>query len=265
VPTATTAAEASITPPPPAPVTDVEEVGTIVEASATQAVMGASDTASPGGEDVVVAMDEGLAAPLLSESRDVVIPLKHGVMQAAVATSSLPAAKMPGPSPVAEASSPPPTAEVAETSSDQITLTAKEVMELATCRYIDFPDVGVIDLEGPQYSEKGYKAVEEWMSNAPMITETLASVSKALQEYESTGGFSSAAGAEAAVAALVAPVGLAELTVGRFAQLAVDGGLEALPPEPAEATDAPAPVTEVGALKAIVGEEASSPPPPGCC
>jgi hypothetical protein len=135
-------------------------------------------------------------------------------------------------------------------------------MELATCRYIDFPGVGVIDLEGPQYSEKGYEAVEKRMSNAPMIRETLASVSKALQEYESAGGFSSAVGAEVADAALVAPVGLPEPTVGASAQLAVDGGLEAPPPEPAKATDAPTPVAEAGASEAIVGEEASSPPHP---
>jgi hypothetical protein len=49
-------------------------------------------------------------------------------------------------------------------------------MELATYRYIDFPGVGVIDLEGPQYSEKGYEEVEERMSNAPTIREMLASV-----------------------------------------------------------------------------------------
>jgi hypothetical protein len=61
---------------------------------------------------------------------------------------------------------------MAETSSDQITLTAEEVMELATYWYIDFPSVRVIDLEGPQYSEKGFKAVEERVSNAPTIRET---------------------------------------------------------------------------------------------
>jgi hypothetical protein len=60
------AVEALITSPPPAPFTSVEEVGTIAEASAIQAVMGASDTPGPGGEDVVVVMDEGLAAPLSS-------------------------------------------------------------------------------------------------------------------------------------------------------------------------------------------------------
>jgi hypothetical protein len=90
--------------------------------------MGASDTAGPGGEDVVAAMDEGSAAPLSSESRDVVIPLAPGAMQAAVATSSLPAVKVPGPSPAAEASGPPPTVVVVETSSDQITLAADQLL-----------------------------------------------------------------------------------------------------------------------------------------
>jgi hypothetical protein len=196
VPAVTTTAEALITPPPPAPITGAEEVGTIAEASATQVLMGASDTAGLGGEDVVVAMDEDSAAPLSSESRDIVIPLASGLTQVAAATSSLPTVRVSGPFPTAEISGPPSTAEMAETSSDQINLTAEEVMELANCRYIDFPGVGVIDLEGPLYSEKGFEVAEERVSNALTIRETLASVSKALQEYESTGGFSSAAGAE---------------------------------------------------------------------
>jgi hypothetical protein len=85
VPAATTTAEALITPSPPALVTGVEVVGTNAEAPAPRAVLGASDTAGPGGEDAVVAMDEGLAAPLSLEIRDVVIPLAPGSMQAAVA------------------------------------------------------------------------------------------------------------------------------------------------------------------------------------
>jgi hypothetical protein len=56
---------------------------------------------------------------------------------------------------------PPPTAEVAETSSTRVALTAEEVMELATCRYIDFPSVGVIDLEAPQLLEKVYEVASE--------------------------------------------------------------------------------------------------------
>jgi hypothetical protein len=135
-------------------------------------------------------------------------------------------------------------------------------MELATYRYIDFPGVGVIDLEGPQYSEKGYEAAEETMSNAPTIREMLALVSKVLQEYESVGGFSSAAEAEAADAALLAPVVFAKPTIGVSAPSAVDEGLEAPPPQPVEATDATAPIAEAGASKAIFGEEAPLPPHP---
>jgi hypothetical protein len=262
VPAAATTAEASIAPPLPVPVTDVEKVGTTAVASAPQAVMGTLDMASPGGEGAVAAIDEDLAAPLSSESRDVMIPSALGAAQAVVATSLLPAVEVSGPPPAAEALGPPPTVEVAETSSAQITLTAEEVMELMTCRYIDFPGVGVIDLEGPQYSDKGYEAELERMSNTLMIRETIASVSKTLQEYERASGFSSAVGAEATDVALVTPVAHVEPTVGVSVLSAVDEGPEVPPCQPAEATNAPASVTEASASQAIVGEEASSPPRP---
>jgi hypothetical protein len=150
---------------------------------------------------------------------------------------------------------------MAETSSNQITLTAEEVMELATFRYIDFSGVRVIDLEAPNTQRSGLKRQR---SGCPMRQRSGRRLPrcKALQEYECAGGFSSAVGAEAADAALVVPVDLAEPTVGASVQLEIDGGLEAPPPEPAEVTDAPAPVAEAGASKAIVGEEASSPPRP---
>jgi hypothetical protein len=69
---------------------------------------------------------------------------------------------------------------VAETSSARAALTAEEVMELATCRYIDFPGVGVIDLEVPQLPEKVFEVAAEQMFNEPTIMETIALVSKAL-------------------------------------------------------------------------------------
>jgi hypothetical protein len=58
------------------------------------------------------------------------------------------------------------------------------MMDLETCRYIDLPGVGVIDLEAPQLPEIEYE---------PTIMETIASVSKALQAYERSGGFAPAA------------------------------------------------------------------------
>jgi hypothetical protein len=151
VPAVATAAEVLIT--PPAPVTGAEEVGTIAEASTTQVVMGAPNTAGPDDEEMVVAMDADSAAPLSSESHDIVIPLEPGATLAAAVTSSLPAVRVSGPSPAVETSGPPPTAEMAETSSDQITLTVEEVMELATCRYIDFPGVGWSILKAPVLEE----------------------------------------------------------------------------------------------------------------
>jgi hypothetical protein len=46
----------------------------------------------------------------------------------------------------------------------------------------------------------------ERLFTEPMIMETIASVSKALQEYERAGGFTPAISAEAADAAVEAPV-----------------------------------------------------------
>jgi hypothetical protein len=85
-------------------------------------------------------------------------------------------------------------------------------MELATCRYMDFPGVGVIDLEVPQLLEKVYEVAAERMFNKPTIMETIESVSKALHEYERAGGFAPAVAADAEDVALAAPVAHVELT-----------------------------------------------------
>jgi hypothetical protein len=90
---------------------------------------------------------------------------------------------------------------VAESSSARVSLTAEEVMELATCRYIDFPGVGVIDLEAPQLPEKVCEVAAERMT----IIETIASVSKALQEYERAGSFAPAVATDTEDVALAAP------------------------------------------------------------
>jgi hypothetical protein len=59
-------------------------------------------------------------------------------------------------------------------------VTVEEVMELAMSRYIDFPDVGVIDLEAPQLPEKVLDVATEPMFAEPSIMETIASVSQVL-------------------------------------------------------------------------------------
>jgi hypothetical protein len=63
---------------------------------------------------------------------------------------------------------------------------------------IDFPGVGVIDLEAPRLPEKVLDVATEPMFAEPSIMETIASVSKALHEYERAGGFAPPAALEAA-------------------------------------------------------------------
>jgi hypothetical protein len=161
--------------------------------------------AGPSGEGVVVVLDEDSAPPPSSESRDVVMAPASEPAQVTATASLPPVVEVSEPSPAVGVPGPPLTAEVAETSSARDALTTEEVMELATCRYIDFPDVGVIDVEAPQLPEKVLEVATEQMFNEPAIMETIASVSKALQQYERARGFAPAVAAEETDAALEAP------------------------------------------------------------
>jgi hypothetical protein len=133
-------------------------------------------------------------------------------------------------------------------------------MELVMCRYIDFPGVGVIDLEAPQLPEKVLEVATERLFTEPMIMETIASVLEALQEYERAGGFTPAIAAEAADAALEAPV--VESTVDVSAPPPATESREASLPQAVGAAKASASVAEVGAAEAVVGEVGSPPPRP---
>jgi hypothetical protein len=166
------------------------------------------------------------------------------------------------PSIVVGVSGPPLTAEVVETSSAWVTLTAEEVMELATCRFIDFPGVGVIDLEAPQLPEKVYEVVSERMFNESTIMETITSVSKALQEYECTGGFTPSVAVETADVALETPAAHVEPTADASVPPPLDESREMSLPQSAEAAEAPASIIDTGAAEAVVGEVRSLPPRP---
>jgi hypothetical protein len=148
---------------------------------------------------------------------------------------------------------------VAESSSARVSLTVEEMMDLETCRYIDFLSVGVIDLEAPQLSEKEYEVATERRSNEPMIMETIASVSKALQEYKRASGFASAAAVDAEDAALAALTACEEPTEDVSTQPHVDEGREASPPRLVVAVETPAPVAKPISAEAVVGEEGTSP------
>jgi hypothetical protein len=127
-------------------------------------------------------------------------------------------------------------------------------MELATCRYIDFPGVGVIDLEAPQLPKKVYEVAAERMFNESMIMETIASLSKALQEYECASGFAPVAGAETADAALVVPAAGDELVRDVLVPLSAGESREEPFPGPAEAVEAGAAAAVTEVAEAVVEE-----------
>jgi hypothetical protein len=143
-------AEESSAPPPPVPAVAVEEGQTVVEVASPQATLEPPAEAGLSDGDVVMVFDENLAPPPSLGGHDFVMTPASEPTPAVVAADSLAAAVVSEPSSVAEVPGPFPTAEVAKTSSARGTVTVEEVMDLATCQYIEFPVVGVIDLEAPQ-------------------------------------------------------------------------------------------------------------------
>jgi hypothetical protein len=80
-------------------------------------------------------------------------------------------------------------------------MTAEEALELATCRYVDFPGIRVVDLDAPELpsnDEEMLEVARERMFAEPSHLETIASVSWVLHQYERTGGFAPPAASEAA-------------------------------------------------------------------
>jgi hypothetical protein len=177
------------TPPPPAPAAIVKEGEAATEATATRVALEAPSGAGSSVEGAVMVLDEEEAPPPVSERHGAAMVLALELVQVLAATSHLPAVEVPVPPPTMEVQGSPLTAEVAESSSASVSLTVEEMMDLETSQYFNLPGVGVIDLEAPQLSEKEYGVEAERRSNEPTIMETIASVSKGLQEYERAGGF----------------------------------------------------------------------------
>jgi hypothetical protein len=212
-----------------------------VEAAAPQAILEPPAEAGPSGGDVVMILDEDPVPPPLSGGHDAMMtPASEPTPAVAVADPSL-AVEVPEPSPTVEMLEPSSAEGAAGTSSAVIAVTIKEVMELATSRYIDFPGVGIIDLEAPQLPEKVLEVATERMFVEPSIMETIALVSKALHEYERVGDFALVVSTEA-----------------------TDGALEALVASMGPIADAGATtaVAATGAAEAVVREVGSSPPRP---
>jgi hypothetical protein len=132
-------------------------------------------------------------------------------------------------------------------------------MELATCRYIDFPSIGVIDLEAPQLPEKVLEVATERMFAEPSIMETIASVSKALHEYKRAGGFAPHAAPGASEAVPEVPATGMEPTADASAPPPTSESQEVPLPQPAEATETAAAVAATNAAEVVVQEAGSSP------
>jgi hypothetical protein len=77
---------------------------------------------------------------------------------------------------------------------------------------MDFPSVGIIDLEAPQLPEKVLEVATERMFSKLSIMETIASVTKVLHEYERASGFVPAVALEETNEALEAPMASMEPT-----------------------------------------------------
>jgi hypothetical protein len=73
-------------------------------------------------------------------------------------------------------------------------------MELATSRYIYFHGVGIVDHDAPELPSKVLEEVTEQMFTEPSILETIASVLRALHQYERADGFAPSTAPKAAEA-----------------------------------------------------------------
>jgi hypothetical protein len=158
---------APTTPPPLAPATAIKEGEAVTEVTATQVPRETPSEAGLSAEGVVMVSDEDSAPPPPSESNDAAMALALEPAQVPATVSLLPAVEVPVPSPIVKVQGPLPTAKVVESSSAQVSLTIEEMMDLETCRYIDFPGVGVIDLKAPQLPEKDYEVATEQRSDEP--------------------------------------------------------------------------------------------------
>jgi hypothetical protein len=132
-------------------------------------------------------------------------------------------------------------------------------MELATCRYIDFPSIGVIDLEATHLPEKVLDVETKRMFAEPSIMEMIASVSKALHEHKLAGGFALPAASEAVPEGSAAGT---ESSADAPTPPPTSERREAPLPQPAEAAKTTIVVAATGAADVVVGVAGSSPSRP---
>jgi hypothetical protein len=142
-------------------------------------------------------------------------------------------------------------------------MTIEEVMELATCQYVDFPGIRVVDLDAPELPSNDQEMLEvatERMFAEPSILETIASVSRALHQYERAGGFAPLAASEAVEAIPEEPAAGMESVTVVSAPPPTSEGQEVSLPQTGEAADPTVAAAAAGATESVVGEAGSSLP-----
>jgi hypothetical protein len=104
------------------------------------------------------------------------------------------AVRVPEPSPAAVVPKPSPAASA---------VIVEEVVELAMGWYIDFPSIGIVDVDAPKLPSNDREMLEvatERMFSEPSILEMIASVLRALHQYKRASSFAPPAASEAAEA-----------------------------------------------------------------
>jgi hypothetical protein len=112
---------------------------------------------------MVMISGEDPAPPPLSGSHDVMMTTMSEPTPAAAVIDPSPIVEAQEPSRTVEMLEPSPTAGAVGTSLAVRSVTVEEMMELVTSRYIDFPEVGIIDLEASQLPEKVLEVAMERM------------------------------------------------------------------------------------------------------
>jgi hypothetical protein len=137
-------------------------------------------------------------------------------------------------------------------------VTIEEVTELETSRYIDFPGVGIVDLEAPELPSKVLDVAAEWIFAEPLILETITSISQALHQYERAGGFDPPVVSEAAEAAAKVSATCTDSVADAPAPPPTSEGQEASLSQPVEVAEPTTTAVAAGAAEGVVGEAGSS-------
>jgi hypothetical protein len=217
-------------PPPLVTATVVEEGRTVTEMTAPKAALEPPAGTGPGSADVVmVPTDDDLVPPLPAGEHD-------------AATSMVPES-----SPAAGSAS------------------VEGVADLASCRYVDFPVIRIIDLDTPELPSNDREMLEvamERMFTDPLISDTIASVTSALRQDEGAGGSTPPAASEAAVEVLEESTTGTESVVDVSPPSLNREGTSASLPQPAETNAAAPTASVVDVVEGVVGGAGPSSPWP---